>query len=66
MPPQRRDQPASSDVSISVFQEMTTSVAGVPGSIFELPALKVAWALNAALFPKAMLRTRLPAALNVL
>jgi hypothetical protein len=65
MPPQRRDQPTSSAVSISVGQEMTTFVAGVmPGSILELPASMVMLALKSALFPKNMLSTRLPAALR--
>jgi hypothetical protein len=65
MPPQRRDQPASSAVSISLGQELTTFVAGVmPGSILEMPASMVTLALKSALFPKNMLSTRLPAALK--
>jgi hypothetical protein len=49
---QRRDQPASSAVSINLGQEMTTFVAGVmPDSILELPASMVTLALKSALFP---------------
>jgi hypothetical protein len=65
MPPQRRDQPASSAVSISLGQEMATFVAGVmPGSILGDARLDVTLALKSALFPKNMLSTRLPAALR--
>jgi hypothetical protein len=64
MPPQRRDQPASSAVSISLGQELTTFVAGVvPGSILELPADGYAGAEVGAV-PEKLLSTRLPAALR--
>ena len=50
----------------SVFQLSTTGFAGVtPGSIFELPAGMVTFALKLSV-PKNLLITARPAALNVL
>src|SRR5829696_429345 len=67
MPPYRRDMPASSAASVSVFQDRTMSLAGVtPGSIAELQAGMVTLAPNASLFPYIIVRTVRPAALNVL
>jgi hypothetical protein len=44
MPPQRRDQPALSAVSISLGQELTTFVVGVmPGSIWSCPPRWSRW-----------------------
>src|SRR5215211_4402738 len=66
MPPQRRDQPASSAAAPMVFQDKTTSLAGVmPGSILELPALMVTLALKLSV-PKKAPRMVRPAALKVL
>ena len=65
MPPYRRDQPASSAAAVSVFQDRTTSLAGVLASNRELPFLMVTFALKSSV-PKNDTSTVRPAALNVL